>query len=379
MININTPNSNMKLNRLIFSLILLLGFLNLSSQTNGYGCIVNSSSWVTIRGLVKDEQGKRISFTKIILLKDKDSIESRLSDVNGLFSFATINPGTYRVLIKSNFYKQFEGEEFEITANNTTIINCTLKPKINTKDSGESNKFICMNTRCFLKSYKPFIKTFVTDEKGKMIDELTIWRFNSQNDSIKLSRNLLNDSFTGHYNLRANDFTHDYPSKWILIKARGYADVIIRNIKLSDPNQRNPVINIKMYPRQYLKNGDQYSLINSYVYENVIIKDSMMLDFKYYSESILNLPKSYVNSNNNFLVKTYPNPVKDYLKIIINAAVTKPYSTKLLDINGKLICETEITEQNSMLDMQWQSAGIYCIQVFDPEGTLLYTYKFVKT
>ena len=93
MININTPNSNMKLNRLIFSLILLLGFLNLSSQTNGYGCIVNSSSWVTIRGLVKDEQGKRISFTKIILLKDKDSIESRLSDVNGLFSFATINLG----------------------------------------------------------------------------------------------------------------------------------------------------------------------------------------------------------------------------------------------------------------------------------------------
>ena len=80
----------------------------------------------------------------------------------------------------------------------------------------------------------------------------------------------------------------------------------------------------------------------------------------------------------NYVVKTYPNPVKDILNIDINLQVIKPYNAKLLNAQGQLLSEVELNAQTNTIDMQWQTAGVYFIQVYNPEGVLLYAFKFIK-
>ncbi len=235
-------------------------------------------------------------------------------------------------------------------------------------------------------------KMYIVDENNKPIQNARVWVYSSLTDSFKFGKSKYFDTnayyfWTGGLRFYRSEEERKPANKCLLIQAEGYAEVAIKELKFtgkvdySNEEETLPVLLIKVYTKRYVKKGDLFTLMNNYICEKRLeVKDSLIVGIDDYTESIREA-NTVVNAQrvSAYIVKTYPNPVKDKLNIEINATVTKPYKAILLDVQGKLINESQLTVQQSTVDMEWQSAGIYFIQVFDPEGVLLYAFKFIKT
>jgi hypothetical protein len=236
-------------------------------------------------------------------------------------------------------------------------------------------------------------KMYIIDEHGKTIQNVKVWRFNSSTDSFTRSKYLGRGSVYekdsnayffwssgGYYAKKSNP-----DDKYMRIQAKGYADVIIDKLLYFHPQSWDedslPILYIKMYPKKYAMKGDLMMLINEYkIDKSLEIKDSLTIGLKDYLQE-LRSENTVVAANRNaaFVVKTFPNPVIDKLTIQVNAIVTKPYKAILTDMQGRAIREMEIPSQSEIMDMQWELKGIYIIQVYNPEGILLYALKFLKS
>jgi hypothetical protein len=234
-------------------------------------------------------------------------------------------------------------------------------------------------------------KMYVVDEHNNPV-KAKVWKFSSSNDSFLMGKDyhygkdtLPSDPYTFFSHGRYANYNNERNprKKYLLIKAEGFADVIIKDINFSNEGRLKdlPVLYVRMYPKKYIRYGDLYTLMDVYVCEkNLEVTDSLEVDFDDYTEKIRGASMvAGVQRVATYIVKTYPNPVKDKLNIEINAEVTKPYKAILFDIQGKLISESQLSAQNSILNMEWETAGVYFIKVYSPEGTLLYAFKFVKT
>ncbi len=230
----------------------------------------------------------------------------------------------------------------------------------------------------------PIGRMLIVDEAGKPIPNVVMWRCYTQVDSFIIKKNNYNDLKDTNVYIFWNRsyYANTRMLKTFRITAKGFTDVLIKDLNFINLNDDDklPLIVITMYTNKYVKRGDLLTLLTSFKYETKLeVKDSEVLKLSDYLESITdaNLVSEAVRVAN-YVVKTYPNPVKDILNIDINVQVTKSYHAKLLNAQGQLLNEVELNAQRNTIDMQWQTTGVYFIQVYDPDGVLLYAFKFLK-
>jgi hypothetical protein len=235
-----------------------------------------------------------------------------------------------------------------------------------------------------------FGKMYITDENNKSIPNTVVYLYKTLGDSFIMDENYYSDEqdsnayfFTSHTSWRVKRKNDSKPAdKFMRISAPGYADVIITKLHFEGDGDLDhlPTIYIKMYSRKYVNKGDLVTLISQYVCEKSLnVKDSLTIGLNDYNQSIRSETSvETANRNASFIVRTYPNPVLDKLSIEINTPIIKPYTAKLIDVQGRMVVETELSDMKSVLDMQWEAKGMYFIQVYDPEGVLLYALKFLK-
>jgi len=233
----------------------------------------------------------------------------------------------------------------------------------------------------------PIGKMLIVDEIGKPIPNAVLWRYWTPKDSF------INDK--SHYSRTLDTNIYMFwtgggfyrsgkMAKTFRITAKGYSDVVIKDLSFKTSydydEDKLPLIVVTMYTNKYVKRGDLLTLLTSFKYETKLeVSDSIVLKLSDYLEAITDASLvSEASRVANYVVKTYPNPVKDILNIDINLQVTKPYNAKLLNAQGQLLSEVELNAQTNTIDMQWQTAGVYFIQVYNPEGVLLYAFKFIK-
>lgn len=231
----------------------------------------------------------------------------------------------------------------------------------------------------------PIGRMLIVDETGKPIPNAVVWKYRIQKDSFVVNKyNYDEIKDTNLYIFWSRSYyTNSRIPKTMRITAKGFADVVIKDlnfINTNDDEDKLPLIVVTMYTNKYVKRGDLLTLITSFKYETKLeVKDSVVLQLSDYLEAITDASLvSEAGRVANYVVKTYPNPVKDMLNIDINLQVTKPYHAKLLNAHGQLLNEVELSAQTNTIDMQWQTTGVYFIQVYNPEGVLLYAFKFVK-
>lgn len=232
----------------------------------------------------------------------------------------------------------------------------------------------------------PIGRMMIVDENGKPIPNAVVWKFRLPKDSFVINKYNYDDiKDTNLYTFWSRSYyTNSRMSKTMRITAKGFADVVIKDLNFKNSNNYDddklPLIVVTMYTNKYVKRGDLLTLLTSFIYETKLeVKDSVVLKLSDYLEAITDASLvSEASRVANYVVKTYPNPVKDILNIDINLQVTKPYHAKLLNTQGQLLSEVELSAQTNTIDMQWQTTGVYFIQVYNPEGVLLYAFKFVK-
>jgi hypothetical protein len=231
----------------------------------------------------------------------------------------------------------------------------------------------------------PIGRMLIVDETGKPIPNAIVWKCYTQKDSFIIKKyNYDEVKDTNIYTFWSRSYyTYSRMLKTFRITAKGFADVVIKDLNFinsDDDEDKLPLIVVTMYTNKYVKRGDLLTLLTSFKYETKLeVKDSVVLKLSDYLEAITDASLvSEASRVANYVVKTYPNPVKDILNIDINLQVTKPYNAKLLNAQGQLLSEVELNTQINTIDMQWQTAGVYFIQVYNPEGVLLYAFKFIK-
>ncbi len=249
--------------------------------------------------------------------------------------------------------------------------------------------FICLNQEIISCPIWQIGRMYIVNENMKPLLNAIVWRYSSPNDSFNIKRqiNQYDDAsafyFWSSRSLEKTALKSKSADKFMRIQVKGYADVVISELEFIDSDDDDeilPALYVKMFTNKIIKRGDLYTLFTQYKCEKkIMIKDSLTLDLKIYTEFLNNASKVGEASRvSAFVIKTYPNPVKDKLNVEINIGVTKPYSARVLDLQGRLISETSLISQWNILDMEWQVAGTYFIQVYDPDGVLLYAFKFMK-
>lgn len=247
---------------------------------------------------------------------------------------------------------------------------------------------ICTLKSCCYDGPRKIGKIYIVNENNQIINNAIVWKLFSSTDSLKSKRSIINKneldtnayyiwSNTNYKFLNGNIYSQN---KKFRIQAEGYADIVVNNLSFVR-NKNLPEIYITMYPKKYLNKGNLLTLMNEYVCEKKLeIKDSVRLTFNDYNESERkgNSTAEAIRIANN-IIKTYPNPVKDKLFIEVNADLTKPYNYKITDILGNELNENLLIEQKTIVNMEWQVAGIYIISVYNSEEEMLYSLKFIKT
>lgn len=232
-------------------------------------------------------------------------------------------------------------------------------------------------------------KLYVIDQNGKPIAGARVWNFVALADSYLMKKNKydkLHTSDSNAYEFWSRGYMYKkvkLPDKAVRIQAQGFADVIIKTLNFSGNRGEDflPVLKVTMYSKAYITRGNLTTLVTEFVYEKeLLVTDTTIIRYADYVQSFKSENKvSAANRTANLEVSTFPNPVIDKLYIQVNKDIFKPYKAKLIDVNGKELVEMELYEKKSEMDMQWQVAGMYVIQVYDPEGVLLYSLKFLKS
>lgn len=76
------------------------------------------------------------------------------------------------------------------------------------------------------------------------------------------------------------------------------------------------------------------------------------------------------------VLKVFPNPTPDYVKISSNIKLKGHY--KLSNIVGKIILEGVIEDQSATIDLLEYRTGVYIISIYDKKGKKLATRKIIK-
>jgi len=234
----------------------------------------------------------------------------------------------------------------------------------------------------------------VVDEKNNPIVGAEVWKFYCETDSYSLSKdhwgiNYSESTDTIFFKCYTSGGGWDFESEpckmnayMFRIKAPGYADVVIKNVEFTGgrPFESVPVLIVTMYNNRYVRKGDYFIRYESYsCNKDIVVKDSVVLLFRDYVEELFT--ESSVEEAERIHsagIKTFPNPVKDVLKVELSGDILKPHNAVITDISGKEIQVFEITEAVSTIDISWEEAGMYFISVFDSEGELKYCVRFVK-
>ncbi len=74
-----------------------------------------------------------------------------------------------------------------------------------------------------------------------------------------------------------------------------------------------------------------------------------------------------VNGSNVFELAAYPNPVTDLLTVDINGSIAGNATVWLMDITGKAISSTPVTQSKVSIDMSNLPSGVYTIKYVDDE------------
>ncbi len=79
----------------------------------------------------------------------------------------------------------------------------------------------------------------------------------------------------------------------------------------------------------------------------------------------------------NLSLSAYPNPTKDFLTLEINDYDSEKLSYKIYDINGKLIDNRIITENQTSIDMSNFVSAVYFLSVIDNNKEIK-NFKIIK-
>lgn len=235
----------------------------------------------------------------------------------------------------------------------------------------------------------------VVDEKNNPIKGAWIWKYYCEKDSYRLNyKSIYIDDVRTTDSTEFIYFTSgglwdldDDPCKpseiMFRITAPGYPDVVLKNVefkKLSREWGVLPKLTVTMYHSRFVKKGEHFIRYESYACnKDIEVKDSLTLVFsdyvqELYTESTVEEAERVHSAG----IKTFPNPVKDVLKLEISSDIFQPHRGVITDIHGKTIQEFEINEAATSLDLSWEGAGMYFISVFNTEGELQYCVRFVK-
>lgn len=234
-------------------------------------------------------------------------------------------------------------------------------------------------------------KIKVVDEYNKIIPNAIIWGYSSLNDSFKIRKkfNYRRNSDTNTYYIYTSggwniwgwgDEDYKYPDKEYLITAEGYATLIVKGVyfKWEEGDTVVPTLIITMYGQKYKKVNNSIALYDKFVVnETVEVKDTVRLKWKDYvgdEDDISNGFGKEVFTK----VTTYPNPVVKGLHIKINYAITSPLTAKISDVQGKLIEEIRIENNEVDWDLQWHKKGSYFLTVYDETNKPIHTQLIVK-
>ncbi|MFD2914848.1 T9SS type A sorting domain-containing protein [Psychroserpens luteus] len=81
-----------------------------------------------------------------------------------------------------------------------------------------------------------------------------------------------------------------------------------------------------------------------------------------------------INDNDIFKIKTYPNPVKNWLTL--DVGIQGEFKTSLADVNGKIILEQTFNTSIASLDLSSLSSGLYVLKLFSEDRQI--TKKIIK-
>lgn len=81
-----------------------------------------------------------------------------------------------------------------------------------------------------------------------------------------------------------------------------------------------------------------------------------------------------INEVNNIKVSVYPNPVQNQLNFDLSVA---NYSVRIVDITGKTVSNTNSTSNKLKVNTSSFNNGLYFYSIFDDNGSLITTNKFI--
>lgn len=238
-------------------------------------------------------------------------------------------------------------------------------------------------------------KIKIVDEQNNVIHNAKLWSYRSLNDSFARKKG----DYDYDSDARVDTSTYyiyegggwrswmdDYEraDKEYLITADGYADVILKNVNfdwkwnVGDTIMKTPVLTITMYGQKYKKVHNSIALYDRFfVDKTVTVERETTLAWKDYvgDENDINngFGKEAVTK-----VTTYPNPVIKGLHIKINYTISAPLVAKISDIQGKLVKQILIENNEIDWDLQWQKTGNYFLTIYDEGNKPIHTQLIAK-
>ncbi len=236
-------------------------------------------------------------------------------------------------------------------------------------------------------------KIRIVDENNNVIHNAKLWSYRSLNDSFLRKKGDYDydsdarvDTSTyfiyegGGWRIWETDYKK--ADKEYLITADGYADVILKNVNFewgfNDTVYSTPTLVITMYGQKYKKVNNSIALYDRFfVDKTVTVERETTLAWKDYVGDENDI-------NNGFgkdvftKVTTYPNPVVKGLHIKINYTITSPLVAKISDIQGKLVEQLLIENNEIDWDLQWQKAGNYFLTIYDEGNKPIHTQLIAK-
>ena len=84
------------------------------------------------------------------------------------------------------------------------------------------------------------------------------------------------------------------------------------------------------------------------------------------------------NTNPNFTISTYPNPVLNSLTVVLPNPLKEKYTINIINLNGQTVFNTNYNTEHLKIDLSKLLSGQYVISVLDSKGKILGVKKVVK-
>jgi hypothetical protein len=86
------------------------------------------------------------------------------------------------------------------------------------------------------------------------------------------------------------------------------------------------------------------------------------------------IPETVVN----FSILAFPNPTVDQITLQLSELIQEPLSYQLFDMQGRMLTQSTITEQQTVIDMKSLAKASYFIHVVTQENKKVQSFKIVK-